>query len=105
MRLVSYDGGFGELRGEEIVPMGRDLVEYLRTGVASDGGAEPVRGATLLAPVPVPGKIICVGLNYREHVAETGSAYSVRAPLFAKYHDQRDRPRAADNSPARDSGT
>ena len=35
---------------------------------------------TLLAPVPRPGKIICVGLNYRAHAAEGGKRDS-RLPL------------------------
>ena len=28
----------------------------------------------LLAPVPNPGKLICIGLNYRDHAAEAGLA-------------------------------
>ncbi len=28
---------------------------------------------TLLAPVPRPGKLICIGLNYRDHAAEGGN--------------------------------
>jgi 2-keto-4-pentenoate hydratase/2-oxohepta-3-ene-1,7-dioic acid hydratase in catechol pathway len=27
---------------------------------------------TVCAPVPRPGKIICIGLNYRDHAAESG---------------------------------
>src|SRR5689334_10494087 len=33
----------------------------------------PVRGAKLRPPVPDPAKIICVGLNYRDHAAESGA--------------------------------
>lgn len=35
--------------------------------------------------VPNPGKIVCVGLNYREHVAEGGRSAPVRPLLFAKF--------------------
>jgi 2-keto-4-pentenoate hydratase/2-oxohepta-3-ene-1,7-dioic acid hydratase in catechol pathway len=35
--------------------------------------------------VPHPGKIICVGLNYREHVSEGGRGLPVRPLLFAKF--------------------
>jgi 2,4-diketo-3-deoxy-L-fuconate hydrolase len=35
--------------------------------------------------VPRPGKIICVGLNYREHVAEGGRGLPGRPLLFAKF--------------------
>lgn len=39
-----------------------------------------------LAPcVPQPGKIICVGLNYRKHAAESGMSEPSHPILFAKY--------------------
>ena len=38
------------------------------------------------APViPDPGKIICVGLNYRDHVAETGRTVTEKPALFARF--------------------
>jgi 2-keto-4-pentenoate hydratase/2-oxohepta-3-ene-1,7-dioic acid hydratase in catechol pathway len=38
------------------------------------------------APViPDPGKIICIGLNYRDHVAETGRAVTEKPALFARF--------------------
>jgi acylpyruvate hydrolase len=39
----------------------------------------------LLAPVPRPGKIICVGLNYRDHAKETGQAIPTEPVLFSKF--------------------
>ncbi len=41
--------------------------------------------ATLLAPVPDPRKIICLGLNYRDHAVETGSRIPSEPILFSKY--------------------
>ena len=38
-----------------------------------------------VAPFPAPGKIVCVGLNYAEHVAEGGRAVAERPLLFAKF--------------------
>ncbi len=35
--------------------------------------------------VPNPGKIVCVGLNYRDHVAEGGGRTPQRPLLFAKF--------------------
>ena len=35
--------------------------------------------------LPNPGKIVCVGLNYHDHVAEGGRAGPVRPLLFAKF--------------------
>ncbi|MEE1761024.1 MULTISPECIES: fumarylacetoacetate hydrolase family protein [unclassified Streptomyces] len=36
------------------------------------------------APVARPGKVICVGLNYRDHAAETGAAIPPRPVVFMK---------------------
>lgn len=38
-----------------------------------------------LAPVLKPGKIVCVGLNYRDHAAESGLAVPTEPVLFCKY--------------------
>ncbi len=35
--------------------------------------------------VPTPGKIVCVGLNYADHVAEGGRAGPTRPLLFSKF--------------------
>ena len=41
--------------------------------------------ARLLAPVPDPRKIICIGLNYRDHAAESGVPAPAEPILFSKY--------------------
>ncbi len=38
-----------------------------------------------LAPIPDPGKIVCLGLNYRDHAAESGSPIPREPILFSKY--------------------
>ncbi len=45
----------------------------------------PAGSLSLLAPVPAPGKIVCVGLNYRDHAAETGKPIPTEPVLFAKF--------------------
>jgi 2-keto-4-pentenoate hydratase/2-oxohepta-3-ene-1,7-dioic acid hydratase in catechol pathway len=37
--------------------------------------------------VPAPGKIICVGLNYRKHADETGMPYPEVPVLFSKFNN------------------
>src|ERR1700743_3657148 len=39
----------------------------------------------LTAPVPRPSKIICIGLNYRDHAAETGQDLPTKPTVFAKF--------------------
>jgi len=38
-----------------------------------------------LAPVPRPGKIICVGLNYRDHAAESNMPIPEKPVIFSKF--------------------
>lgn len=40
---------------------------------------------TLGPPLPRPGKILCVGLNYRRHAAESGMAEPSEPVLFSKF--------------------
>jgi 2-keto-4-pentenoate hydratase/2-oxohepta-3-ene-1,7-dioic acid hydratase in catechol pathway len=42
---------------------------------------------TLLPPVPNPGKIFCVGLNYADHVKETGRDLTEKPAIFTRFAD------------------
>ncbi len=49
-------------------------------------GAALARAAVQLhAPVPRPGKILCIGLNYRDHAEEQGAKLPSRPLLFSKF--------------------
>ena len=85
MRIVSYrrDDGqvrFGIVDGDSVIDAGTQL-DSLRAGAAV-GSLDDV---AVLAPIPKPGKVICVGRNYAEHAAETGSDVPERPQLFAKF--------------------
>jgi acylpyruvate hydrolase len=45
----------------------------------------PESQVRLLAPIPRPGKIICVGLNYKDHAEEGGRAIPEYPTIFSKY--------------------
>jgi len=47
----------------------------------------PLEEVELGPPVPDPDKIICLGLNYREHANEVRMNTSVVPPLFAKFRN------------------
>lgn len=85
MRLVSFDGGFGRIEGDLVVPMGPDLVAYLETGRAREGAPIPLHRVRLHAPVPRPGKVIGIGLNYRDHATESGQPIPEAPILFPKF--------------------
>ncbi|MBW3632803.1 MAG: fumarylacetoacetate hydrolase family protein [Chloroflexi bacterium] len=55
---------------------------------ADAGGASWLKDESTLAlgpSVPDPGKIVCVGLNYRKHAEETGAAIPTSPVLFSKF--------------------
>jgi 2-keto-4-pentenoate hydratase/2-oxohepta-3-ene-1,7-dioic acid hydratase in catechol pathway len=62
----------------------RDMIALLRAGAAalerarsaarSSARRYPLAAVTLEAPVPNPQKFLAVGLNYADHIAETGAA-------------------------------
>ena len=58
-------------------------------GAQERAGARPVPVAEAdFAPVVTrPGKVICVGLNYRAHILETGRELPEYPTLFAKFAD------------------
>lgn len=69
-----------------------DVGEWLRAGSpdieAYDGGTRLALEDADFAPlVTAPGKIICVGLNYREHILEMGRELPSHPTLFAKFAD------------------
>src|SRR4029077_10945951 len=94
MRLVGFERGKGPeaggLAGDRIVPAtvlgapahARELLAThdrsalaglaARAFEADSGDSVALAQATLCAPVPDPQKIICMGLNYRDHAQETG---------------------------------
>lgn len=48
------------------------------------GQTHPLDGVRIGAPIARPHQIICVGLNYRDHAAETGQAVPDEPILFTK---------------------
>ena len=65
------DGGFWSPER-----LGR-VADHVARGALGDAAAPSERWG---APVARPGKIVCVGLNYRDHAAETGGHRPRRAP-------------------------
>jgi 2-keto-4-pentenoate hydratase/2-oxohepta-3-ene-1,7-dioic acid hydratase in catechol pathway len=105
MRLVSFKKngycGPGILHGAGIFPLrdvgfedalafiaaganGRERVEKLMHS-ASPREMIPLENVRLTAPVPRPPKILCIGLNYRDHAAESKMEVPSVPTVFAKY--------------------
>jgi 2-keto-4-pentenoate hydratase/2-oxohepta-3-ene-1,7-dioic acid hydratase in catechol pathway len=101
MRLVSFDAGgrpcAALLREGRVYDVGvpepsddRTLEAILAGGLldevqpTEDDGV-PVEDVMLLPPLTRPGKIICIGLNYRSHAAEQGEEPPATPTFFAKF--------------------
>ena len=61
----------------------RDGAELLRA--LEDGRVIKRADVVLLAPVPRPGKLICIGLNYRDHAIESKMPIPERPVVFSKF--------------------
>ena len=100
MRLLSFVRPDGSPACGVVVPGGvADLtarlgIASLRGLLASGRLAEaraitaadwPLEGLRLAPVISDPDKIICVGLNYRDHVAETGRTVTEKPTLFARF--------------------
>ena len=88
MRFVSYSGGAGLLEGGRVRPLEgeatlHDLLARGELGQVEAG--EPLEGVELLPPVARPGKIVCIGLNYRSHCEEQGAEPPETPTFFAKF--------------------
>ena len=103
MKLASYrhggGAGYGVVTDRGVVDLTRrlgskyaDLRALLGGGLAAAqqaaAGAAPdfqIADLQLLPVIPNPDKIICVGLNYEEHLKETGRDKTENPVLFARF--------------------
>ncbi len=83
-RLLDLSRVVDDITGATLAP-----TELARIRAAVDGGTLPVLGPDLRigAPLARPGKIVCIGLNYRDHAAETGAILPAEPVLFMKAPD------------------
>lgn len=98
MRLVTFKSGTDAHPGVvlddmvlDLKPMGFDsLLQVIESGVKLEGLAgnskHRLADVQLLAPIPRPRKLICVGLNYRDHAEETGAQIPKVPTIFNKFH-------------------
>jgi 2-keto-4-pentenoate hydratase/2-oxohepta-3-ene-1,7-dioic acid hydratase in catechol pathway len=52
-----------------------------------DAPQHALADVTLVSPVPQPNRIICVGLNYKTHIAEMGREPGEHPAIFMRYPD------------------
>ena len=101
---VVRDGGIVDL-SVAVPDLPRDMIALISSeaamakarAAAEEASTIPLDKVTLEAPIPFPGKVLAIGLNYRDHVAETGRTETANPALFPRYpasqvgHGQPDR--------------
>lgn len=80
---------FGDGRPVEMLPLIGDIDRhrsYLED-LAMNGSplSRPIDEVTLLAPLPDPGKVVAIGLNYVDHVSESRQALPAEPLIFTKF--------------------
>ena len=104
MKLVTFTGGtnaeIGVAEGDEVVSLSR-AAPRLASGMteliarwgeiegevrraAKSGPRLALTSVRLLPPVPRPGKILAIGLNYADHILETGHEMPAKQVWFCK---------------------
>lgn len=99
MQLVSFrvDGTetWGVLTDGEVHDLGAVGASTLRAAIAAgtattdhpDASVHPLASVELLPPIPDARKIICVGLNYADHIAEMGRPMPEKPVIFTRFAD------------------
>ncbi|MCY4619353.1 MAG: fumarylacetoacetate hydrolase family protein [Chloroflexi bacterium] len=68
----------------EFLAMGEDARVMAEMAVERGGNRRPLSEVQLLSPVPNPKKFLAVGLNYGDHIAETGAQTPRMPTIFTK---------------------
>ena len=102
MKLATFDAGagpqLGAVEGERITPLGEGLPGEMTALIAAwptvegevrrraeaGAGALALGSVRLLAPIRRPGKIMAIGLNYADHIAESNLGTPEHQVWFSK---------------------
>ena len=103
MKLLSFSAAgrssYGALAGDGIVDLGRHTRYSTLRAALSAGAVDELKAAagtasadlklsevTLLSPVPDAEKIVCIGVNYKEHIREVGRQIPDQPSVFLRLH-------------------
>lgn len=93
MKLVTFEfegrRRAGRLDGDAIVEIGASLKELLQSGSLeaarkATGPKHPLGKVKLVAPIPDPGLVLSVGMNYHEHLKEMKTPVPEKPAAFTK---------------------
>jgi acylpyruvate hydrolase len=93
MRLVTFQAPgraaeAGIVDGKNVIGLGKDMLAVISEGTPAaihEGQVFALSSVKLMAPVPRPPKLICVGLNYKDHAREAGLEIPKVPAIFSKF--------------------
>ena len=103
MKLASYrvngEDTFGAVVGDGVVTLGgaksrwptlrdalaADAIGELKAAIAGKAADHKLAQITFLPVIPNPEKILCVGINYRDHAAGLSGADALGAGLVSRF--------------------
>jgi len=121
MKLLSFAAGgkefFGAVNGDGVVTLNERVGQPSLRAALAAGAIEAMRKAAreakpdrrladieFLPAIPRPEKILCAGINYRSHAAETGRELPQQPSMFVRFTDtlvghdgEMIRPKVSDN--------
>jgi len=98
VKLISFEregrASFGALEADEVIDLAGAHASTLKQALAlgaipsiPSGARYPLADVKLLPPIPDPGKILCIGVNYDDHRIETGRAKLDHPTIFTRWAD------------------
>ena len=104
MKLLSFTAGgkdyFGAVSGDGVVTLNDKIGQPDLRSALADGAIAAMRDAAksakpdrklkdikFLPVIPNPAKILCAGINYRSHAAETGRELPKQPSMFIRFTD------------------
>ena len=117
MKIATYKSANGPrtgvIDGDQITDLGscgfaEDMITLLSSGIdtpaisaqLANGESLPLADVELLAPVTNPGKVLAIGLNYGDHIEESGMEAPKHQVWFNKQHNCINGPYAPINLPS-----
>jgi 2-keto-4-pentenoate hydratase/2-oxohepta-3-ene-1,7-dioic acid hydratase in catechol pathway len=117
MKIVTYrsnnEARTGVVQDDRVIDLGScgfesDMGDLLEAGIdvaaisskLGEGSSTPLAEVELLAPVPHPGKVLAIGLNYGDHIEESGMDAPKHQVWFNKQHNCINGPYAPINLPS-----
>lgn len=106
MKLLSYEvngrASYGVLNGDKVIDLGQrfgsqfpdlrsvleaDALPQLKAAAEQTPATLTLADIKLLPVIANPGKVLCVGLNYKSHVAETKRPDADKPAIFVRFAD------------------